>query len=178
MHTPSVLFENHDISLLSAFKTRAIAAYYFEVHTREDIGYLSEIFAFSEQKKIPMMVIGSGTNCLFAFDRYEGILIRNKYAGHGAIEEKDGKKVITVKSGELSTTLAIDLAQKHETQTLVPWVGLPGTMGGALIGNAGCFGLEMSDILIEAYILDLTTDEVRTYSRADMQYAYRESVLK
>jgi UDP-N-acetylmuramate dehydrogenase len=39
----------------------------------------------------------------------------------------------------------------------MPWIGLPGTVGGAVVGNAGCFGLETSDILKSAEILDIYT---------------------
>ena len=70
------------------------------------------------------------------------------------------------------------LYQHYSISTLIPWVGLPGTMGGACIGNAGCFGLEMQDLLVEAHILDLETGEITKYSKSDMGYRYRESVLK
>ncbi len=51
-------------------------------------------------------------------------------------------------------------------------------MGGACIGNAGCFGIEMADILIEAEVLDLQGGMIRTYTHDDMQYRYRGSILK
>jgi UDP-N-acetylmuramate dehydrogenase len=61
---------------------------------------------------------------------------------------------------------------------LVPWIGLPGTFGGATVGNAGCFGLEMSDIFIESEVLDLQTGEIKIFKPKDMNFAYRESSLK
>lgn len=51
-------------------------------------------------------------------------------------------------------------------------------MGGACIGNAGCFGLEMKDLLVEANVLDLETGETCRFTLEDMRYGYRESMLK
>ena len=61
---------------------------------------------------------------------------------------------------------------------MIPWIGLPGSFGGATIGNAGCFGVEMSDICVEVEVLDISTGEVTTLSKQDMNYVYRSSSLK
>lgn len=51
-------------------------------------------------------------------------------------------------------------------------------MGGACIGNAGCFGLEMANLLVETNVLDLHTGKTKTFSNKDLDYNYRESILK
>ncbi|GAB0174497.1 MAG: UDP-N-acetylmuramate dehydrogenase [Candidatus Altimarinota bacterium] len=175
---PHYIQENFDISFLSAFKTHAKARYYFEITTHDDILLLPEIFWFSEEHSIPLFMIAGGTNCLFAFDTYEGIIIRNRYAGYSEPYGDGEKNFIRVHSGEVTTNLAIKLYQSYSISTLVPWVGLPGTLGGACIGNAGCFGLEMADLFVEARVLDMNTGEISLYKKSDMGYQYRESVLK
>lgn len=125
-----------------------------------------------------MMIVGGGTNCLFAFDMYEGIIVRNRYSGYSEPFEQNGRKYIRVHSGEISTVFALALYQHYGISVLVPWVGLPGTMGGACIGNAGCFGIEMSDVFVEAEILDLETGNIVKYLHDDMHYIYRDSILK
>lgn len=61
---------------------------------------------------------------------------------------------------------------------LVPWIGLPGSFGGAVVGNAGCFGLETADFLISANVWNVAESRMETLSSADMRFAYRTSALK
>lgn len=57
-------------------------------------------------------------------------------------------------------------------------MGLPGSIGGAVAGNAGCFGLESKDILLDARVVDLARGEVFTASNADFSFEYRNSAFK
>ena len=59
-------------------------------------------------------------------------------------------------SGEVVSSWSIEMTRSG-IPTLMSWIGLPGTVGGAVVGNAGCFGLETSDILESAEILDIYT---------------------
>ena len=78
----------------------------------------------------------------------------------------------------MSSAISIELYKKYNISTLVPWVGLPGTIAGAVIGNAGCFGLETSDICTEALVFDQETRSMVTLSRKEIGFSYRESQLK
>lgn len=80
MQSPSFLREHHDISVLSAFKTPARARYFFDITDASDIEKLSDVVAFSKASDLPYIILGAGTNCLFAFDEYDGIIIRNRYS--------------------------------------------------------------------------------------------------
>ena len=172
------LQENFNISFLSSFKTEAITRYYFDITSYDDVLLLPEVFSFASTSDIPYVIIGWGTNCLFAFDIYEGILIRNRYTGYSEPFENADETNIVVHSGEMTIPFSLALYQHYSISTLIPWAWLPGTMGWACIGNAGCFGLEMTDILREAKILDLETGSIRTYRHDDFVYSYRESILK
>jgi UDP-N-acetylmuramate dehydrogenase len=178
MTLPAILKLDHDISLLSAFKTKAVARYFVDLHEHADIDKLHEIYQFAEQEKLPIMMLGAGTNCLFAFDHYDGIIIRNRNTGWEAPFERDGRTYARIYSGEMSHFVAQKLYDSYGISTLVPWIGLPGTFGGATIGNAGCFGVEMSDIFVSAEVMDLYTGEVKNLSKSDMSYLYRDSSLK
>jgi UDP-N-acetylmuramate dehydrogenase len=69
--------ENIDITHLSNFKTPAKARYYFEINTENDIDLLAEVFDFAEKENCKTLIIGGGTNLLFAFDNFDGIIIKN-----------------------------------------------------------------------------------------------------
>lgn len=172
------LEHDRDIGFLSAFRTPAKTRYFYDITERDHIMMLPMIYAFAREQGIPMMVIGGGSNCLFAFDVFDGIIVRNRYAGYSEPFEHDGRRYVRVHSGEMSTVFALALYQHYGISVLVPWTGLPGTIGGACIGNAGCFGVETADIFVEAEVLDLESGEVHTYYHDDMEYVYRSSILK
>lgn len=109
---------------------------------------------------------------------FDGIIIRNRNTGWQEIFDRGGHEHIRIHSGEMSHFVAQKLYDHHHVSTLIPWIGLPGTFGGATIGNAGCFGMEMSDIFVEAEVLDLATGEIHVWEKDDMQYSYRHSALK
>ena len=146
MNTPPYLQLDHDITVLSAFKTPARARYFFDIHEHADIDHLPEIYQFSRESGLPIVLLGAGTNCLFAFDVFEGIIVRNRNTGWEAPFDRDGREYIRIHSGEMTHFVAQKLYDHHGISTLIPWIGLPGTFGGATVGNAGCFGMEMADI--------------------------------
>jgi UDP-N-acetylmuramate dehydrogenase len=178
MIPPPFLRENVDVSAFSAFKTRAFSRYFFEITERDDIKKLWPLLDFARQNNLSTVFLGAGTNCLFAFDTFPWVIIRNRYGGWEEPFYRSDAHVIRVHSGEQSHAVAQKLYDHYSISTLVPWIGLPGTFGGATVGNAGCFGVEMSDICLEVEVLDTETGEILTFFHEDMQYSYRESFLK
>ncbi len=172
MIQPSYIQSEIDISRLSAFKTPATTKYFFELY-EETLTLLPEVYDFIEQEKLPIIIIAGGTNCLFAFERWEGIVIKIANKGYS----REGN-ILTLSGAEMSSAISSELYKKYNISTLVPWVGLPGTIAGAVIGNAGCFGLETSDICQEVVVFDQETRDFRTLSRKEIGFSYRESHLK
>lgn len=70
-----VLERNKDISRFSAFKTPATTEYFFELSVRTEFNELVAILAKMRELKLPIVYIASGTNCLFAFDHFPGIIV-------------------------------------------------------------------------------------------------------
>lgn len=127
MNIPTYLKQDYDITLLSAFKTPARARYFFEMCDHDDIEKLHEIYLFSQSQNLPLIIIGGGTNCLFAFDMFEGIIVRNRNAGWEEPFERGDRSYIRIHSGQLSHFVAQKLYEHHKISTLIPWIGLPGT---------------------------------------------------
>ena len=69
--------KNKDITDLSNFKTKAIAKYYYEFNSIEQLEELKIIFQYINNSKIDHLIIWGGTNMLFAFDIFEWIIIKN-----------------------------------------------------------------------------------------------------
>ena len=128
----SFLESNKDISPYSAYKTKAVAKYFFRVKNVEDVSKIGEILSFAQEENLPILFLGFGTNCLFAFDEYRGIIIHNELLGY-SIEEEDSGVFLRVSSGELVHPMVSRIYEQVQNTTLVPWSGLPGTFGGAII---------------------------------------------
>lgn len=57
-------------------------------------------------------------------------------------------------------------------------MGLPGTVGGAVAGNAGCFGFETKDAVLEVTVFDIETSEYRVLKNTELDFSYRHSLLR
>lgn len=179
MKLPLWLQEHIDITHFSAFKTPAKTRYFYDVTDSEEALRLPEIYHFAQSHHLPFMILWGGTNCLFAFDEYPGVIVRNRNMWWEDIHVGSPESsYVRVHSGELSHNLATKLYTLYNISTLIPWIGLPGTFWGATIGNAWCFGVEMADIFLDAEFLDLASGQVFTVKKDDMQFQYRTSAYK
>lgn len=167
------LEQNKDITNLSGYKTKAVAKYFFELKTEDDLEKLWEIVEFANKKKLQILFLWGWTNCLFAFDVFKGIIIKNNLRG---FKIKDW--ILEVNSGESVIYLANKLEKDYGNLNLKPWSSLPGTVGGAVFWNAGCFWLEVKDIFIEAKLYSIEENMIFTVDSGLMQFWYRTSFLK
>jgi UDP-N-acetylmuramate dehydrogenase len=137
----------------------------------EDDRALAELIARLTTERVPFLVIGAATNTLFAADELPGLTI--KLATAQLMVE--GSRVI-VSAGYLMPKLAADTA-KAGRSGLEFGAGVPGTVGGSVVGNAGAFGREVKDGLVSANLID-PQGRLHTVSAADCRFAYRDSILK
>ena len=120
---------------------------------------------------VPVTPLGVGSNTLVRDGGVEGVVIR---LGRGfAKVEPRGDSRIFSGAGVLDATLAREAA-KAGIAGLEFYRGVPGAVGGALVMNAGCYGSETKDVLVEAYALT-RAGEPLTLSNGDLGYSYRKS---
>ena len=172
---PSRIETGKDVSLLSAFKTPAFSELFFEVRDASDLPALSQSVLAARGRGLPVAYLGDGTNCLFAFDRFPGLIVKNSLP---ASEVRDpGSARFEVSSSHKVHALSLAWLSVG-SKCLLPWVGLPGNFGGAVVGNAGCFGLETADIFVSAQVWNVPESRMETLDLDDMEFAYRTSSLK
>lgn len=87
-------------------------------------------------------------------------------------------KILTTASAESIWNIAWALEKDYHEPLWHRFIGLPGTIAGAVVGNAGCFGLETASNFLDATAYDMRTGEIKVFSKADMQFAYRHSYFK
>ena len=162
-----------DISHLSGYKTPAKARYFVEF----DGNNVDEIIAatkFIREMKLPILTIAGGRNSLLAFDEYPGLVIYNSSEGYNLGVDKQ----LSVLSGQSIWDLAEVLERDHGIDLWHRFQGLPGSVGGAVFGNAGCFGLEIGPYVTSVEILDMNTGETLTRTGEELAFDYRWSECK
>lgn len=167
--------KNKDITELSNFKTPAKTQYLYEIKSFSQIDELSFIYKEAQKLKIPILFISSGTNTLFAFDEFQWLVIFNNLKWW----QYDKKSAfLKTNSSEKIWDIASALEDNYGQNLWHRFIGLPGSIAGAVYGNAWCFWLETESHFVEAEILNLQSWEVEIFSKQDMNFSYRYSLLK
>ena len=119
------------------------------------------------------MILGNGSNVLFMDQGYDGVIIQI-YSNMNSIKIEDD--VIYAEAGALLSKVA-SFARDNELTGMEFAAGIPGTLGGAVVMNAGAYGGEMKDIIEYVDILeeDLT---VKRYLCDEMEFGYRHSIVE
>lgn len=164
-----------DITNLSNFKTPAVAKYYFEINTIEDLEKLPGIYLYAKDNNMNFLCIWWGTNLLFAFDTYEGIVIKNNLKWW---KYDHTNKQLEAYSNEPIREIAQVLETDDGQELWHRFIWLPGSIWGAVFGNAWCFGLEIENNFLEADVIDLKKWKLKTFQLDDMDFSYRSSILK
>ncbi len=145
------------------------ADYWVEVRTLEE---LLRVLEAAEELGIPQTIMGHGTNVLIADAGIEGLVIHNRASG---LDVRADRRQIRVESGHTMAQLARRVV--GEGLAGLTWaIGVPGTVGGAVHGNAGAFGGDVAAVL-EAARVWYPDGEV-TISNDRLEFAYRTSALQ
>lgn len=156
---------------LTTYKAGGAAAFFAQIDDVDDLETLVQSGLTSGR---PVLVLGRGSNLVVADSGFEGLVV--KLGGGFSRATVDGERVRAGAAVPLPRLArqAVDAG----VAGLEFFVGIPGSVGGAVRQNAGCFGFETVDRLITALIFDLETGvrDERTPSQLDL--AYRHSNLR
>lgn len=158
------------LSRHSSFKIGGKADYFFAAGSPEE---LKSSLRFVHDHSLTFYVIGEGTNILFDDAGFRGLVIKNEVKG---IDKRSKEGRVEVFSGALLSDL-VEFALEEGYQGIEFAAGIPGTVGGAVFGNAGAFGHCIGDFLEEAVLLDKRGAEFRV-KRDYFGFSYRHSSLK
>ncbi len=116
------------------------------------------------------LIIGGGSNLLVSDEGVDCLVIKNEITG---VESKGN--IVTVKSGTPLQEL-VDYTVSHGLSGLQKLSGIPGTVGGAVYGNAGAYGQTISDYLSEVVVFD--GNKITTLTKSECGFNYRDSNFK
>lgn len=166
------LVENWPLSRETNFGLGGPARYFWRAETKAD---LLKALQTAKELKLKTLVIGSGTNLVVSDRGFVGLVIKFEHPGSPA-------KVIQIIGDQLVAPASVSLADllkfsfTHNLAGLEKLSGIPGTLGGAIVGNAGAYGQSISDHLVSVEIFD--GRRVRQMPKSALGFTYRDSILK
>lgn len=162
-----------DVSLkdFSNYKIGGLAKYFFKISNIDElVEGLKEWGGNSKESTV--FVLGAGTNLLIDDRGFGGLVIHPKIK---FIKKQDS--FLRVGAGVLLEDL-LNYCSKNSLSGLEWAGGLPGTLGGAIRGNAGAFRGEIKDNIVEVTSLDIKTQKNKKRSNAQCDFRYRSSIFK
>jgi UDP-N-acetylmuramate dehydrogenase len=153
----------------STFRIGGRARYFFEAESLPDLMAAVKLCRRLAQA---YYLIGWGSNLLFDDAGFDGLIIKNSCRG---VSLRAGEEVEVISGNRLSGVVEFAAANSLEGMEFL--AGIPGTLGGAVFGNAGAFGKSIGDLLKEAVLLGRQGEEIAV--GADyFQFGYRRSSLR
>ena len=162
------IYEDVDLKKITSYKLKGKAKC---VIIPNDQKGLINLFDYIKKKKLKYKIIGGGSNLIFDGD-YDGILIRLDKFEHLKIEDTK----IVVGAGYNLIRLALKCARNSLTG-LEFATGIPGTVGGAIVNNAGAYKSDMGYIVEEVLVITPELEIKKLYNR-DLNFHYRTSFFK
>lgn len=160
--------ENEPLSKHSTYKIGGQARYFIVAKTKDDI---LEAVDFAKRKGLTFFPLGGGSNVLFSDNGYDGVIIKIQLSGF----EIRGENIIS--GAGVSLAQLINLSVDNNLTGLEWGAGIPGTIGGAVNGNAGAYGKSISDN-IESIVVLGEDGEEKKYSKDECVFRYRGSKFK
>jgi UDP-N-acetylmuramate dehydrogenase len=160
-----------DLKNFSNFKIGGPADYYFGAATLDE---LRTVVSIAVNTRFRYYVIGGGFNLLFDDAGFRGLIIRNMCRG---LDFEPDSFRLTVLGGTPLSDLT-SFCRDRGLGGMEFLAGIPGTVGGAVFGNAGAFGRSIGELLTEASLMDSSGVERRGVPPGELEFGYRDSRLK
>ncbi|MGG2397216.1 UDP-N-acetylmuramate dehydrogenase [Pseudomonas sp. SH1-B] len=164
-----------DVSLkpFNSFGVEARARLFVEVHDDTEV---REALNLAEQRDLPLLVIGGGSNLLLTAD-VEALVLRMASRGIRVLEDDGEQVLVEAEAGEpwhpfVQWSLAQGLGGLENLSLI------PGTVGAAPMQNIGAYGVEVKDLFAGLTALDRQSGELREFALEECAFAYRDSLFK
>lgn len=167
----ATILENEQLSKHTTWKIGGLADAYIIPNGRDELVKIIEILNANE---VVWKVLGKGSNLLVSDKGYRGAIISLQTE---TFRELDIRETMIKVGADFSLVRIANLAAKNGLTGLEFAGGIPGTVGGAIYMNAGAHNSDISNILIEADVLN-EKGKIETWSNKDFEFAYRYSKLQ
>lgn len=154
----------------TSFKIGGTAEYFFEP---DNLKSLQQALIFAKQAGINVFILGAGSNILVSDAGLDGLVIR---LGSKFFRKCSCQGNCIIAGGGLKINALIAFSGKHKLSGLEFLIGIPGTLGGSLLGNAGAWGQSIGGLVKQAGVLD-HNGRFKILTRRQLKFGYRKSNL-
>lgn len=163
------VLESVSLKNYNTYKIGGLAKYLIHPSDKEN---LIALIKYLKENEIKFFVLGNGSNLIFSDNLYDGVIIKLDNLNRISF---DGTKVIA-EAGVMLPKVAIE-SINHGLKGLEWATGIPGTIGGSTVGNAGAYKSCMFDFIDSVTVLD-ENSEVKVLKKDDITYKYRHTNFK
>lgn len=169
----NVSLKNH-----TTFKIGGKAKYFFEAKTKKDL-----IFAIKTAQRfgLPFYILGGGSKLLISDKGFAGLVIKVKNSNVVLRRFENYSKIqkyeIFIEAG-LSLKQLTQIALENNLTGMEWAAGIPGTVGGAVRGNAGAFGKSIESVVKRVEVFDINKGKTVILKNKDCEFEYRDSIFK
>lgn len=163
------IFLNEPLNRFTTFRIGGEADYLVEPADSDD---LLSMVKYCNSKSMPFYVMGNGSNILISDEGIRGVVI-NLETGFNYIRNEDG---VIVSGAGAKLAKFVDFCIQNNLSGVEMIAGIPATVGGALIMNAGCYGGETSTYVTEVTVI--RSEKILNLSKEACGFVYRNSNLK
>lgn len=161
---------NEPLVKYNTYQTGGMAKFFVEAGDKEAVQ--KAIYA-AKSDSVPYVILGGGTNVLISDKGFDGLIIKAK---HNQFKTY-GDDAVFVEAGMPMGALLNKLTSLNLSG--LEWAaGIPGTLGGAIFGNAGALGGEIADAIMSVEVFDSRTHDIKEYSKDACEFGYRRSLFK
>ena len=155
----------------TTFRIGGLADAFVSISSEDE---LREVLSYCREASLRFYIIGNGSNLLFSDDGFRGVIIEigNRFSDIRLVSED----TIYAQSGVLLSKIAM-VALNEELKGFEFASGIPGTLGGGVVMNAGAYGGELKDVIISVKVLD-RDGNIREIDSKDMEFSYRSSIVE
>jgi UDP-N-acetylmuramate dehydrogenase len=181
--------KNYNLKNHNTFGIESHCAAFAVVQNEQDLK------AVLAQNKLPIYILGGGSNLLFTQPHYDFLFIKNEIKGIKKVQntgfnDKNTEGPPNDPMTQLTNSQTIEIGGGVGWHELVLWclendLGgienlslIPGTVGAAPIQNIGAYGVELKDVFVKLEAINLQTLENQTFTYNDCRFGYRESIFK
>jgi UDP-N-acetylmuramate dehydrogenase len=168
------ILENVPLTAYSTMRVGGKTRYLAEINDRRDI---PEAVAWAEEHKVPLLMVGHGSNIIWRDEGFEGLLLVNKISGYELKSFDDDTAYLTVGAGE-DWDSVVERAVKAGYSGIEQLSLIPGTSGATPVQNVGAYGREISDVLMTVEAYDIHERKFVTLTASDCEFSYRSSRFK
>lgn len=166
----------NELVSLQSFNTFGLNVNAFRIETARSKDELCTYWKQALQQKLPVLILGGGSNVLFIDEDFKGLIIRNMISGIEITEDEQSWE-LHIGAGENWHKLIEKLLEKN-IYGLENLALIPGNVGSAPIQNIGAYGKEFKDVCTYVDIIELDNGYVRRLSNKECMFGYRDSIFK